>query len=147
MIVRYRERLWPAWWIWVVALGISAAGILVLAPINLAAGFIAAAVLFALLSVFFLSTTALIEVDDQTLNVGRARIERIYVTAAEGFRAEEAFQERGPRLNGLAYLCIRGWVSPVVKITINDPDDPTPYWLASTRHPEKLVAALTTDPS
>ena len=39
-------------------------------------------------------------------------------------------------------MCIRGWIDPVVRIEIADPSDRTPYWLASTRRPDKLVAAL-----
>jgi hypothetical protein len=38
---------------------------------------------------------------------------------------------------------IRGWVDPVVRVTLEDPDDPTPYWLISTRRPEELVRVLT----
>jgi hypothetical protein len=33
-------------------------------------------------------------------------------------------------------------VGPVVRIEVLDPDDPTPYWVVSTRHPERLIAAL-----
>jgi hypothetical protein len=25
---------------------------------------------------------------------------------------------------------------------LDDPDDPTPYWVVSTRHPEKLATAI-----
>jgi hypothetical protein len=42
----------------------------------------------------------------------------------------------------LAFLCIRGWIDPVVRIEITDPADRTPYWLTSTRRPEELLAAL-----
>jgi hypothetical protein len=28
-----------------------------------------------------------------------------------------------------------------VEITLNDPDDPVPYWLVSTRYPQQLAAA------
>jgi hypothetical protein len=28
-------------------------------------------------------------------------------------------------------------------VTIDDPRDPTPYWLISSRHPRRLAAALT----
>jgi hypothetical protein len=74
--------------------------------------------------------------------VGRATIERRFVGAVQTFRKEEATAERGTRLNGLAYLCIRGWIDPVVRIDITDPSDPTPYWLTSTRRPDELTAAL-----
>jgi hypothetical protein len=28
---------------------------------------------------------------------------------------------------------------------LDDPDDPTPYWLISSRHPDRLLAALRGD--
>jgi hypothetical protein len=27
-------------------------------------------------------------------------------------------------------------------VVLDDPDDPTPYWLVSARHPDRLLAAL-----
>jgi membrane protein implicated in regulation of membrane protease activity len=140
--VLFREKLWPTFWIWLIAVGLAAAGILVFAPISLGAGFTAAAVLFVIIAVLLLTSTPTITVTPVTLQVGRATIERRFVGNATAFRGKEATAERGVRLNGLAYLCIRGWVDPVVRIEITDPADKTPYWLASTRHPEDLVAAL-----
>ncbi|TLM86665.1 DUF3093 domain-containing protein [Pseudarthrobacter sp. NamE2] len=140
--VIYREKLWPNAWIWIIAAGISGAGILVFAPISAAAGFTAAAVLFAIIAVLLVLSTPGIVVTQDSLTIGRATIERRFLGAVEQFRGEEATAERGTRLNGLAYLCIRGWIDPVVKIEITDPADRTPYWLASTRHPDKLAAAL-----
>ncbi len=140
----YSEKLHPNPWIWLVAAGMSAAGILVFAPISIAAGITAALVLFAIISVLLVVSTPSITVTPDTLRVGRATIERRHVGAVSQFRGKEATAERGTRLNGLAYLCIRGWVDPVVRIEITDPSDPTPYWLTSTRRPEQLLAALTT---
>ena len=36
----------------------------------------------------------------------------------------------------------RGWVDPVLRVAVTDPDDPVPYWLVSTRRPEELRAAI-----
>ncbi|MCU1531381.1 MAG: hypothetical protein JWO49_952 [Arthrobacter sp.] len=140
--VLYNEKLWPNIWIWLVSVGLSGAGILVFAPISLAAGITAAVVLFAIISVLLVLSTPSITVTKGTLRVGRATIERRFVGPVAAFRGKEATAERGTRLNGLAFLCIRGWVDPVVRIEITDPSDRTPYWLTSTRHPERLVAAL-----
>lgn len=142
-VVLFTEKLWPTFWIWLVAAGLAGAGILVFAPISTTAGFAAAAVLFAIMAVLLITSTPAITVTGEKLQVGRATIERRFVGTATGFRGKEATAERGVRLNGLAYLCIRGWVDPVVKIEITDPSDRTPYWLVSTRRPEQLVAALT----
>jgi hypothetical protein len=140
--VIYREKLWPNVWIWIIAAGIAGAGILVFAPISTAAGFTAAGVLFAIMAVLLILSTPAVVVTGDSLTVGRASIERRFVGAVEAFRGEEATAERGTRLNALAYLCIRGWIDPVVKIVITDPSDQTPYWLTSTRRPEELTAAL-----
>ncbi len=140
----FREKLWPNVWIWIIAAGISGAGILVFAPISMGAGFTAAGVLFAIMAVLLVLSTPTIVVTAETLTVGRATIERRFVGAVEPFEDKEATAERGTRLNGLAYLCIRGWIDPVVKVEITDLSDRTPYWLTSTRRPAELTAALTT---
>ena len=41
-----------------------------------------------------------------------------------------------------AYLLLRPYVQRAVRIEVVDPADPTPYWLVSTRHPERLAQAL-----
>ncbi|MCU1436364.1 MAG: hypothetical protein JWR71_3089 [Pseudarthrobacter sp.] len=138
----FRERLWPNVWIWIIAAGISGAGILVFAPISLAAGYTAAGVLFVIIAVLLVLSTPTIMVTEETLTVGRATIERRFVGAVEGFSGKEATAQRGTKLNGLAYLCIRGWIDPVVRVEITDPSDRTPYWLTSSRRPEELAAAL-----
>jgi hypothetical protein len=61
------------------------------------------------------------------------------VTAHSG---KDAVAERGTRLDARAYLMLRGWIPGVARITLDDPTDPTPYWLVSTRDPEGLAAAL-----
>jgi membrane protein implicated in regulation of membrane protease activity len=138
----FRERLWPNVWIWIIAAGISGAGILVFAPISLAAGYTAAGVLFAIIAVLLVLSTPTIMVTEETLTVGRATIERRFVGPVEAFSGKEATAQRGTKLNGLAYLCIRGWIDPVVRIEITDPSDRTPYWLTSSRRPGELAAAL-----
>ncbi len=54
----------------------------------------------------------------------------------------EARHERGPGAHGLAWLSLRPWIDPVVKIEVADPEDRTPYWLVSSKNPEALIAAL-----
>ncbi|BCW44568.1 DUF3093 domain-containing protein [Arthrobacter sp. StoSoilB5] len=142
--VLFTEKLWPTIWIWIVVVGLSGAGILMFAPISAAAGIIAALVLLAIMTILLVVSTPTIIVTRDSLRVGRATIERKFVGTAEAFKKEEATAERGPRLNGLAYMCFRGWIDPVVKIAITDPADRTPYWLVSSRRPDELVAALST---
>ena len=48
----------------------------------------------------------------------------------------------GRQLDPAAYVLHRAWVGPMVLIVLDDPDDPTPYWLVSCRHPDRVLAAL-----
>jgi hypothetical protein len=51
-------------------------------------------------------------------------------------------QARGIRLDARAYLCIRGWLPAGARVILDDPEDPTPYWLVSSRRPEALARAV-----
>lgn len=123
-------------------LGLSAASILIFVPISLTTGFIAFGVVLVGLTAALVASTPTIAVTSESLQVGRAHIERQYVGEVSIFSGDAATEQRGIKLNGLAYMCIRGWIKPVVKIEITDPADRTPYWLTSSRHPEYLQAAL-----
>ena len=46
------------------------------------------------------------------------------------------------QLDPAAYVLHRGWVGPMVLVVLDDPDDPTPYWLVSCRRPDRVLAAL-----
>ncbi len=48
----------------------------------------------------------------------------------------------GRQLDPAAFVQHRPWVGPMVLVVLDDPDDPTPYWLVSTRHPDRLLTAL-----
>jgi len=138
----FSERLWPGPGAWIIVAVLSLAGILVLAPIGIGYGIAAAIVIFLLVGGALYANTPRIEVTATEFRAGKAVIDRAFLGEVQAFSQDEAFQERGPRLNGLAFLCIRGWVDPVVRVEITDPEDETPYWLVSTRRPQQLVAAL-----
>ncbi|CAD5998846.1 DUF3093 domain-containing protein [Agreia sp. COWG] len=138
----YRERLWPSVWIYLATALVIPASILVLAPVNLFAGVIAAIVLFAGMCGIFIVMAPVIEVRDGTLTAGKARIPLEFLGTPASYTGSAATLQRGQRLDARAWLCLRGWVDPVVKIPLEDPNDPTPYWLVSSRNPEGLKAAL-----
>jgi len=72
---------------------------------------------------------------------GSAAVEWSHVEKVEAIAAEDARAEKGVRLDARAWLVLRPWVGPAVKVVLNDPDDPTPYWLISTRRPEAVASA------
>ncbi|CAM5716058.1 hypothetical protein MAUB1S_00494 [Mycolicibacterium aubagnense] len=48
----------------------------------------------------------------------------------------------GRQLDPAVYVVHRAWVGPLILVVLDDPDDPTPYWLVSTRRPDRILAAL-----
>lgn len=140
--VLYKEKLWPSTgaWIWPLLLALTAG--VAFTPVALGWGILAGAVTFIGLVVVFVLNTPRIIVTNEMVHVGRANIERRFVGEVTGYRGQEAFEQRGQKLHGLAFMNLRGWVDAVVKMEITDPRDQTPYWLTSTRRPEELTRVL-----
>ena len=140
--VLYEERLSAAWWMWLLVLFAGLVGLIALAPINMWVGAAVGAVVAGGTAVALIVSSTGIVITGESLQVGRARIERRFVGEAEAFRGSAVQRVRGPELDARAYMNFRVSVGPVVRIQITDPVDPTPYWLTSTRHPERIVEVL-----
>lgn len=138
----YRERLWASAWLYLAMALVIPASLLVFWPINVGAGVIVAIVLYGGCVGTLIASSPSIVVTDSQLIAGRARLPIGLVGTVETFREPEATLQRGQRLDARAWLLIRGWIGPVVKVEILDPADPTPYWLVSSRHPDALAGAL-----
>ncbi|MFP3465616.1 DUF3093 domain-containing protein [Leifsonia sp. SIMBA_070] len=138
----YRERLWATPWLFISTLLVIPAIMLVFAPINFAVGVVLAIVVYAAWAIFLVVTAPVIRVTEDELVAGHARIPLGLVGAPTAYQGDDATQERGRRLDARAWLLIRGWIKPVVKVPLLDLDDPAPYWLLSTRNPDQLVRVL-----
>lgn len=86
--------------------------------------------------------TLIIRCDHNWLYVGRAKIERKYLGNIEKLNSELMARARGRELDPAAYLALRFWVKGGLRISINDPRDPTPYWLLSSRKTNELFELL-----
>jgi hypothetical protein len=85
-----------------------------------------------------------IEVRDGVLHVGPAHIDLTHVGQVDALDKEATRRVHGPEADARAFLHTRPYISRAVRVSIDDPADPTPYWLVSTRHPRTLAAALST---
>ena len=139
---QFNERLWPSPATWLLAPGLGLGAGITAVPFGTAAavglGVLATVVVAALLA----ANAPRVRVTDDVLEAGPARVPLALLGTPQAFTGEEARQERGPRLDARAYLLLRGWVDAVVRVPLEDPEDPTPYWLVSTRRPEELLDAL-----
>jgi len=119
------------------------ASLLVFLPISRTAGVVSAVVLYGGIVTLLLATSPVIAVTDAEIVAGRARLPLRFAGTPEAFDGEGATLERGRHLDARAWVVIRGWVRPVLKVPVEDPGDPTPYWLFSTRRPHEVAAAIT----
>jgi hypothetical protein len=138
----YRERLWATPWLFISTILVVPAVMLVFAPINFAVGVVLAIVFYAAIVIALIASAPLIRVTPAQLIAGNAKIPLEFIGEPRSFSGEEATMERGQRLDARAWLLIRGWIKPVVKVPVLDVDDPAPYWLISTRNPDQLVRVL-----
>ena len=101
-------------------------------------GLLATVALFALA----LARSKSIELTSESLRVGNASIPLAQLGDAQALRQEDARLARGPKLNPAAYVLFRGTTQKLVQLEIVSSQDPTPYWLFSSRTPERFVEAL-----
>ncbi len=141
---RYSERLSVTWYWW--PLPLLAAAILA-AEVHMGYGGVRAwlpyAVLIPLtLAILWWAGRARILVTDTELRVADARIPLSLIGSVEIIPVSAKRKALGPRLDPAAFTVHRGWVGPLVRVRLTDPADPTPYWIFSTRHPERLAELL-----
>jgi hypothetical protein len=93
------------------------------------------------LAIIFLGLFAAptLSLSSKTLSIGNVKIPTQYVKAITVVEASAQQSEKGPKLNPSAYVRFQVGVNGLLKVELNDPNDPTPYWLISSRNPD-LVA-------
>jgi len=87
--------------------------------------------------------SASVEVRDGVLHAGPATIPLARIGAVEALDKDATRRVHGVEADARAFLVTRPYIKRSVKVVVDDPDDPTPYWLVSSRHPRRLAAALT----
>lgn len=142
--VRYRERLIPGVPAWLVVVAMTAAfGIAFGAALGAVVGWFTFVLLIGLAIGLMVGTAPSIEVTDDDLRVGRARVARRHIALVAALDAEAARDARGPHADARQYLVLRATAAQTaVRIVLDDPEDPHPSWLVTTRHPQEFAAAL-----
>lgn len=141
---RFTERLGVPWWWWLIGLGLAALGA---AEIGLGApgprGWVPFAVLLPLTAAVLVWSLSLrVRVTDEEFQVSDARLPLRFVREVVAIDAAGRRELLGPAGDRLAFPVIRPWIGTAVQVVLDDPEDPTPYWLVSTRKPLRLAEAL-----
>ena len=146
--VRYRERLWVPWWWWPIGIGLST---VMATQVNMGVRNLPnwlPYAMMALVAVGVLLWLGRIEVrvvgtgSDVELWAGQAHLPASVITRSAVVPRSAKSAALGRQLDPAAFVLHRNWIGPMVLVVLNDPDDPTPYWMVSCRHPERVLAAL-----
>ena len=147
--VLYAERQWVPWYWWAAGAGLTLA---------LAGQFglnrnvwwfivpllgIGAAVAWFL--VWLSKTVVRVELDaDGTrwLSVEDANLPDSVVSRSTVVPVSARQNALGRQLDPAAYLVSHAWVPEHVLLVLDDPEDPTPYWMVATRDPVRLLQAF-----
>jgi hypothetical protein len=130
------------WWAIVTMFHASALLALLVAGLGAAAYLVMAAVVGVTVAVLLSYGAAGIEVTEDELVAGRARIPLRLLARPEALDAEATRDRIGPSADARAYLLVRPYIARSVVVDVVDADDPAPYWLVSSRHPRRLAAAI-----
>lgn len=87
--------------------------------------------------------SVLIEVGPDGLRVGQASVGPEHVGGAVALDRAAYRTQLGTGADARAHLFTRPYLDHGVVVTIDDPSDPAPYWLVSSRDPDAFAAALT----
>jgi hypothetical protein len=140
----YAERLRVPWWLWIPALGLGA---ILAAEVYLGAPGLQTWVPYAI--VLPLTAARLwwlgrlrVAVEDGELRVDDARLPARWVAGVTVLGPAEKRLVLGTGAHPHAFVVQRPWISGALQVHLDDPADPTPYWVVSTRQPVELATAL-----
>jgi hypothetical protein len=140
----FDERLSVPWWWYVPAVGL---GVLLGAEVHMGypglRSWIGYAVFVPLVVAALVALgRSRVQVAGGELRVGSAVLPLRSVGRVEVVDRRDKQAALGPELDPAAFVLHRGWVGPLVRVEVTDPDDPTPYWVFSVREPDRLLSAL-----
>jgi hypothetical protein len=142
--VVYRETLRTPWWWYVVSIGVAC---LLAAEFHVAGLRLTDWIPFgtliplSIVIVWWIGRSRL-EISGGELRIRGAHLPLRYVSGAIALDGRTLRLVVGREGDPAAYVSIRPWIDGGVQVWIDDEDDPTPYWIVSTRHPQRLVEAV-----
>lgn len=140
----YDERLTVPWWWWPFAVAVAA----LLSP-ELYLGFswpVAVAVEVVLtgaaLAVPARASLIRVRVGDGRLSVGGRSVSLTALGVPRVLDARQTRRGAGPARDPAAVTAVRAWMPGSVLLPVVEPAEPAPYWLVSSRHPQRLADAV-----
>jgi hypothetical protein len=141
---QYREKLRTPWWWYLVGIGVAS---LLAAEFHVAGlkltDWIPFGTLLPLSAVIVWSLGRnTLEISNGELRVRGAHLPLEVISGVVALDAGTLRRVIGREGDPACFVSIRAWIGPGVQLWLDDEDDPTPYWVVSTRHPDQVVSLL-----
>ena len=138
----FRERLWPRWSVALLLLaGPAILGIAYGAATGPWGGWSIFAVALVAVVLTVIATTPIVVVTRASLRAGTGRLPIGMigtVVELDGSSRRQVLAE-----HATAYTVLRTWcAASAVQVTVEDPEDPHPFWILTTRRPQVLASAI-----
>ncbi|MEV0897286.1 DUF3093 domain-containing protein [Actinoplanes sp. NPDC049802] len=143
-LAAHQERLSLPWWAWPASLaGATILAVELFLGLPEVPAWLPFAVLLPLGVLLLLPLNRLrIEVTPDEFRVDDARLPVEFISGVVALDAAGKREALGVGSHPLAFVVQRAWIGPAVQVLLDDPADPTPFWVVSTRRPVELATAL-----
>ncbi len=137
----YRETLRTPWWWYLVAVGVAC---LLAAEFHISGLRLTDWIPFgtlvplSIVLVWWMGHSSL-EIVGGELCIRGAHLPLQYVSGAIALDGATLRRVVGREGDPAAFVSIRPWIGPGVQVWVDDADDPTPYWVVSSRNPDRVV--------
>ena len=90
------------------------------------------------------TTIAVVEHSDgkRWLHAGEAKLPAELISRCLVIPPTAKQAAMGRQLDPAAFVIHKSWIPTMAMMVLDDPEDPTPYWLISTKRPQALLEAL-----
>ena len=138
----FRERLVPGVGGWVAVVAFAGVFGVALSVVTTTVGVLVGVVLLVLGIAGAWQTSPVVEVAAGELRAGSAHIPLSLLGDVRVLDRAGVREQMGPPWDPRAFACLRTWAGGAVRVEVIDPQDPTPYWIVSSRRAGDLAAAL-----
>lgn len=146
--VLHTERMYAPWWLWLFlgVVGVGAGALFFMGIVEwwriAIMGFFPVAVWGVLWWVGRIRVQVVEDADERHFHADDASISTSFISEVEVLESTALRDAMTVALHPLAFVIQRPWMKASIRIYIDDADDPTPYWIVSTRHPHLLRELL-----
>lgn len=141
-ISSYQERLWPSPGLLIALLLLLPAVFMVITPIQAPLALPIAIAVYVLIAGSLVVMAPVVKVKDGVLSAGTAQVPVAVLGEVEVLDDAALRRTIGPGADARAHLLVRGFIHRGLRIELVDSEDPTPYWVLTSRRPQQFAQAI-----